>query len=238
MRDEPARRRSPRARESDTLSLAEQAYREIRRLIISGELAPGAAILEGSLAARFGFSKTPVREALKRLELEGLTRVLPRTGYVVTSVSLRDVQALFELRQLMEPPAAELAAGRVSAELLAELDLLAHINFAGLDRTNYPHLLDINTGFHLGVVRAARNPRLTEIMARLLAEMERVLHLAVDLRDASDLIIRDHVEIVQALREGDGERARRVSERHLLASRERVIQAIVAGNGLALLVND
>ena len=219
---------------SSPSSLAERAYQQLKQLIITGELAPGSAILEGALAARFGVSKTPVREALKRLELEGLTRVLPRSGHVVTPVSLGDVQALFELRLMLEPPGALLAAERIGPALLEELDGLARVSFAGADRTNYAHLLQVNSRFHLGVVEGAGNRRLTEILSRVLAEAERVLHLAVDLRDASDLIIRDHVEIVQALRERDGERARAVSERHLLASRQRVIQALVSGNGLAL----
>jgi DNA-binding GntR family transcriptional regulator len=220
-----------------TASLAERAYHEIKRLIITGGLAPGAAILEGTLAARFGVSKTPIREALKRLELEGLTRVLPRVGYVVSPVSVGDVRALFELRMMLEPAAAELAADRVSPELLAELDSLARVSFAGADRENYAQLLEVNSRFHLDVVRGAGNARLTEILARALAEAERILHMAVDLRDASDLIIRDHVEIVRALREKDGARARRVSERHLEASRQRVLQAIVSGSGLTLLVD-
>jgi DNA-binding GntR family transcriptional regulator len=212
-------------------SLAELAYREVKRQIIAGELPPGAAINESALAARFGVSKTPVREALQRLELEGLTRVLPRVGYVVTPISVADVQSLFELRMMLEPPATELAANRVGPDLLAELDDLARVSFAGADRTNYPQFLAINTRFHLGVVRGSGNARLTDIMSRLLAEMERILHLAVDLRDATDLVIRDHVEIVEALRDRDGARARRVAERHLAASRQRVLQAIVGGSG-------
>lgn len=210
-------------------SLAERIYRELKRLIISGELVPGGAIAESALAARFGTSKTPVREALQRLELEGLTRVLPRVGYVVTPISVGDVRALFELRTLLEPAAAALAATRVSPDLLAELDELARVSFAGADRTNYAQFLEVNTRFHLGVVRGAGNARLTEIMARALAEMERILHLAVELRDGTDLVIRDHVAIVEALRERDGPRARAVAERHLAASRQRVLQAIVAG---------
>jgi DNA-binding GntR family transcriptional regulator len=218
-------------------SLAERAYGILKREIITGALAPGAPILEGVLAARLGVSKTPVREALKRLELEGLTSVMPRVGYVVTPVSVGDVRSLFELRLMLEPPAAELAADRIPPELLDELDRLAQVSFADAGRDTYAGLLEVNTCFHLGVVRGADNPRLTETLSRLLAEMERVLHLAVHLRDASDVIVRDHLEIVRALRDRDGRRARRVSERHLLASRQRVLQAILDGGGRPLLLN-
>jgi DNA-binding GntR family transcriptional regulator len=219
---------------SEPGSLADRAYAELKRRIITGELAPGAAILEGALAVSLGVSKTPVREALQRLELEGLSRVLPRVGYVVSPVSLGDVQELFELRLLLEPAAAELGAERIQPDLLDELDRLARVSFAGADRSTYADLLAINSAFHLGVVRAAGNSRLTGVATRALAEAERLLHLALGLRDASDLIIRDHVEIVAALRQHDGARARQVAERHLLASRQRVLQAILAGNGLAL----
>ena len=217
-------------------SLAERTYHGLKREIITGALPPGAAILEGTLAARFGVSKTPVREALQRLELEGLTRVLPRVGYVVSPVSIGDVQALFELRLMLEPPAAELAAARIGPGLLAELDELARVSFAGADRTNYARLLEVNTRFHLGVARGASNARLTAILGRLLAEAERVLHMAVDLRDASDQVVRDHVQIVEALCERDGQRARQVAERHLVASRERVFQAILGGRGTDLTI--
>ncbi len=219
-----------------TGSLAERTYADLKRAIVRGELAPGSAILEGALAARFGVSKTPVREALKRLEIEGLVKVLPRVGYVVSPVSMGDVQALLELRMMLEPAGAALAAGRIQPALLAELDALARVSFAGANAENYAELLEVNTRFHLGVVRGAGNTRLTAILAPVLAEAERILHLAVQLRDASDEIIRDHVEIVQALRDRDAARARQVSERHLLASRQRVTQAILTSSGLPLLV--
>ena len=173
------------------------------------------------------------------------------TGLDLGADALIEVAALvtdFDLNVLgdgvdliVKPPAEALAqmnsfvrGMHEKSGLLEELDGLARVSFAGADRTNYARLLEVNTRFHLGVVEGAGNRRLTEILSRVLAEAERVLHLAVDLRDASDLIIRDHVEIVQALRARDAERARKVSELHLTTSRQRVIQAIVSGSGLAL----
>lgn len=215
-------------------SLAERAYQEIKRAIIKGDLAPGSAVLETALSRQLGMSKTPVREALQRLEHDGLVRVQPRVGYVVSPVTMGDVQALFELRLMLEPASAELTAARIQEDLLAELTDLARVSFADARRENYSYYSDVNTRFHLGVVRGAGNDRLTVIAARVLAEAERILHLAVHLRDASDQVIRDHVEIVEALRQRDGARARLVAERHLLTSRERVTRAILAGSGLAL----
>jgi DNA-binding GntR family transcriptional regulator len=156
---------------------------------------------------------------------------------VVSPVSLCDVQSLFEPRLLLEPPAAEMAADRIGPGQLAELEALARVSFAGADRTNYPQFLEINTRFHLNLVEAAGNERMSVFYARLLAETERVLHMAVELFDHTDQVISDHVAIVEALREKDGPGAREIAQRHLESSRESVLKAIVTGSGLGLLVS-
>src|SRR5882757_1487828 len=120
---------SPVVEALQPISLAEKAYRAIRELIVSLELAPGAVIDERELMERLEIGRTPVREALRRLAHERLVEVYPRRGMFVTGVDVRELARLSEVRELLEPEAARLAAERATdtdrdqlAELLAELD--------------------------------------------------------------------------------------------------------------------
>src|SRR6266436_2032040 len=111
------------------ISLAEKAYHAIRDLIVSLQLAPGAVIDERELMEELGIGRTPVREALRRLAHEGLVEVYPRRGMFVTGVDVRELARLSEVREVLEPEAARLAAERATetdreemGALLAELD--------------------------------------------------------------------------------------------------------------------
>jgi DNA-binding GntR family transcriptional regulator len=102
-------------------SRAERIHRELRVSITLGELRPGAVIVEGALAEQFGASKTPVREALRQLQHEGLVNVLPRKGYVVSSFGLDELLDVYALRSLLQPPLAAAAARNSDEGLLREL---------------------------------------------------------------------------------------------------------------------
>ena len=103
-------------------SQGEIAYTELRRRIIRCELEPGERITEAQLASVTGIGKTPVREALTRLVQDGLVRSIPGHGYEVTPITLGDVQDLYNFRLIIEPAAAQLAAGHVNATDLRRLD--------------------------------------------------------------------------------------------------------------------
>ena len=108
----------------EVASLADQAYYAIRELIVSLELAPGSAIKEPELTARLGIGRTPVREALRRLAQERLVEVYPRRGMFVTTVDVRDLARLCEVRAVLEPEAARLAAERATRADLEEIGAL------------------------------------------------------------------------------------------------------------------
>jgi DNA-binding GntR family transcriptional regulator len=221
------------ARGTGARSLARQAYEALKQDILTCELRPGAQIFEGALAARYGMSKTPVREALNLLVQEGLVQVLPRRGYLVAPITLRDVQEVFQLRLLLETAAAELAAVHITEEQLRQLRALVEVRYTYGDRASYARFLRANRAFHVAVAAASGNSRLAAFVERLLEDMERILHLGLDLRDSAEEMAAEHAALVDALLRGDGALARRVVTEQLQNSRKRVLEALVGSERAA-----
>jgi len=221
------------ARASGARSLARRAYEALKQDILTCTLRPGTQIYEGELAARYGTSKTPVREALNLLGQEGLVEVLPRRGYLVAPVTLRDVQEVFQLRLVLETAAAELAAEHITEEGLRQLNALVAVRYTYGDRASYARFLRANREFHVAVAQASGNGRLAAFVGKLLEDMERILHLGLDLRDSADEMAAEHAELVDALLRGDSALARRVVTDQLQTSRKRVLEALVGSESAA-----
>jgi DNA-binding GntR family transcriptional regulator len=197
-------------------SKKDRIYQALRHEILTLGLVPGRVLVEGALARRFRASKTPVREALACLAQDGLVEILPRRGYLVTAVTVRDLHELFELRAALEGQAAELAAGRITAEELAALERLLVAPETLVERRTLRRFLDRNRRFHLAIARASRNGRLERLIARTMDEMARLIAIGYE--------TGHHAEIVAALRSGDARRARAAAVEHILLTQERVLK--------------
>ncbi|BBG02451.1 MULTISPECIES: GntR family transcriptional regulator [Pseudonocardia] len=201
---------------------SERAQTALREQILSGDLPGGTRLGEVELAERLGLSRTPVREALSRLAAEGLVELHAHRGARVTEFTETDLEDIFDVRRALEPRATERAAGRASTADLDELDALAQEMLAigspgpgqDLDR-----LVELNQRFHARLLEIAAAPTLTAALAG-------VVHAPVVLRtfhsyDAASLArsLAHHVEIVAALRAGDGGWAAAVMVSHLANAR-------------------
>jgi DNA-binding GntR family transcriptional regulator len=176
-------------------------------------------------------SKTPVRESLNLLAREGWVDVVPRLGYIVSAISVRDVQDVFQLRLLLEPAAAALAAERISEEQLRGLRGLSRIEYRHKDHDSYSNFLAANREFHTAVARASGNRRLGDLVERLLEEMERFFHLGLGIRDSSGEMVHEHGDLLEALVEGNGQKAAEFMREQVTASRRRIIEAILSEDG-------
>jgi DNA-binding GntR family transcriptional regulator len=192
-----------------------EAYAAIKRAIIAGELAPGTIINEWALAERFGVSRTPVREALSMLGFEGLVENLPRAGYRITEMTVRDVQEGFHLREILECEGARLAAQHISAADLDKMDERTLGYLSNLDAA-------YNREFHLTIARASRNQRLARLVGQLLDEMERML--VYDPLIANPQSTEEHERITIALRARDPVAAAAAMREHLRAVKSRVLE--------------
>lgn len=206
---------------------AEAAYGIIREGILSGELARGQRLREEELASRAGVSRTPVREALRRLDAEGLVDFTPNRGARVTAWSERELEDVYEARSLLESYGARLAATRVTAEELAGLaelagrmERLAQDGPAAADQ-----LTVLNGEFHRAVVTAARNSQLETLVRGIMDVplINRTFQLYSPRRLQASMF--HHRELVDALTAGDGEWAEAVMRSHILAARATVLRA-------------
>lgn len=212
--------------------LTDRAYERIKHDIICCTIAPGTEISEAQLCAQYKLGKAPVRMALSRLAHDGLVRAIPRRGYMVTAVTLRDIQDVFELRLMLEPAAARLAAGKVSAQRLRTLDEACRAGYQAGDVKSVSRFLDANKAFHVAIAQATGNVRLASAIEQLLDEMTRLLHLGLGPRNRSQEMQHDHRALVKALIRGDGGAADRICREQIESTRNMVLSAILASSSV------
>ncbi len=209
---------------NDSRLLREKVYDELRADLISCRLAPGTEIRENDLAQRFAVSKSPVRDALMRLEREGLVITLPRQGYRVAPVSLADVQDMFHLRDALEQACMERIARRASDEQLAALG-----DFRSFDAADWPGgFVAYNREFHRALARISGNARMRDHLIDLIDQMERAVVLSVSSLKKGDpqSLVDEHAELIDALQARQGARAQRIVSRHVGEAGKRVMRAM------------
>jgi DNA-binding GntR family transcriptional regulator len=204
--------------------LRESAYTQLRAEILSCELPPGAEIREGELAARLQVSKSPVRDALMRLEREGLVITMPRQGYRVAPISLTDVQDMFHLRSALERACMERIVQQASDAQLETLE-----QFRRFDADAWSgEFVAYNRAFHRTFAELANNARIRDQLGDLIDQMERVVHVSVsNVKKGNPApLVDEHCRIIDALQERKQKRAESLVERHVSAAAKRVNDAI------------
>lgn len=188
----------------------------MRRAIVLGELPPGLHLEEPALAAKFGVSRIPVREALVRLEHEGLVRVEPRRGAFIVGLSEDDVHDIYELRLLLERRASRRAAERIDAVGLARLESLADQMDEALRRREPAAMAEPDVQFHRDMVFAAGSRQLSAAWERLAGLVGTILDVTDRARyGSSPDALHGHQLIIDALAAGDADRAEREACAHL-----------------------
>ena len=212
--------------------LSDRAYERIRHDIIICAIAPGTEISEAQLCAHYRLGKAPVRMALNRLAHDGLVRAIPRRGYRVAEITLKDIHDVFELRLMLEPAAARMAAGRVDGQRLRALDEACRAGYQRGDARSTSRFLEANKAFHVEIARAAGNSRLADAVEQMLDEMTRLLHLGLGLRDRSYDLQREHRSLVKALARGRCARRRGHRREQIEEARSMVLSAILASSSV------
>jgi DNA-binding GntR family transcriptional regulator len=210
--------------------LNDRAYERIRNDIITCVLAPGAEISEAQLCTHYRLGKAPVRMALIRLAHEGLVRAFPRQGYRVTPVTLKDIHDIFELRLMLEPPAARMAAGKVDMQRLRALEDACRVGYEPGDIRSITRYLEANKALDVEIAQAAGNGRLATMIAQLLDQMTRLLHVGMRLRNRSQEIQHAHRALLKAFARGDAETAERISREQIVAARNMMSGAILTSS--------
>jgi len=220
--------------------MSEFIYRKIKNEILSCALKPGTSINESSLARQYNVSRTPVREAIARLIQEELIQVGASGGYSVTPITVKDVHDIFALRVLLEGEAARLAASKPTQDTIAKLNSillsLNHIEISTVDDEGRLEYVQLGNQFHLTIAEASGNRKLFKIITSLMEAASR--YVFIESSVVGTLGVEESRELVLALEERDGERARKIMESHVQASYQRTKDALLSGNDVQLIVSN
>lgn len=212
---------------AEPISLAEQSYRDIRDRLIMLDIHPGEPINDGQLALELGVGRTPVREALKRLEIDHLVISYPRRGTFATIVDITELADVSELRRSLEPLAARKAALSASEADRDALRALARdIEKLGERTVDKRGLMQYDLSVHRLIYRAAGNPHLEETLIRLDNLATRIWCLVLDKVPSVSGHIEEHVDLLDAIVAGDSEAAEAMALAHI-TSFEQTIRAVL-----------
>lgn len=214
---------------------AEQAHARIKALILDNLLPPGSQCLEGELALRLGLSRTPVREAMVRLEQEGLIVITPRHGMRVSPIAATDMREIYDVLASLEPMAAELLARRpVPGSGLRRLEDACAAMEGALAAQDRPGWATADEAFHLGLAELCGNRRLAGMVMQVWDQSHRARLFTLQQRALPARSTAEHRAVLQAIAAGDAEGARELYRQHRRRSGEELI-AIIEGSGVAWL---
>lgn len=208
--------------------LRDVVFETLRDAIITQVLKPGERLMEIQLADEMGVSRTPVREAIRKLELEGLVVMVPRKGAYVAGVSMKDIHEVYEVRAALEMLAVTLAAERITDE---ELDALERqvLRESEAEADQDEHALDniiyIDSSFHDIIYQAAHNQRLVQFVNILQEQLQRFRAASLSRPGRSKTALDEHKQIVEALAERNGELAAKLAKEHI----ENAENAMISG---------
>jgi DNA-binding GntR family transcriptional regulator len=200
----------------------EEAYRYLKTRIMSAALPPGASLNELEIAEALGISRTPVREAIRKLEQEGLAMRYPNRGAIVTKLSMKDVVEIWQIREILEPAACRLAAARIEDAALDRIEkVLLELKERPVGPDGYEAFLRADLGLHGMILEASGNETLRQVVDLL---NERIVQVRVVTSPPRfQRSVDEHIAIVGALRARDAGAAEEAMRRHLANAREHLV---------------
>lgn len=202
-------------RMDDYLPLRDVVFNTLREAILTGELEPGERLMEIKLAEKLGVSRTPIREAIRMLQIEGLVNITPRKGTVVAEISKDDLKNVLEVRKVLEKLAVELACMKITEEeILGLKENLKEFSNA-IKKKNPSEIAKIDVAFHDIIYKSTRNTRLIQIMFNIREQMYRYRLEYIKDQDTRETVVRDHEKLIEAIVNKDVENAKNIIVGHI-----------------------
>lgn len=208
--------------------LREIVYDQLKQQILTGQITPGTRMMEVDLAKDMGVSRTPIREAIRKLEKEGLVIIEPRRGAYVSDISVKDMVDTLVVREDLEGLAGLLAAETITREELEELEEITTSYSDAIAAGNMENIIHYDELFHRRIVEMTGNHTLIQLFGSVQEQALRLRYLYYDDFTRYENMPVEHRNIVEAIRSGDGESARRVSDNHVKKLKEFVVAEGVA----------
>lgn len=203
--------------------LREIVYEELKMQILTGKITPGTRMMEVELAESMGVSRTPIREAIKKLEQEGLVTIEPRKGAYASQISVKDMVDILEVRQDMEGLAAQMAAYRMTPKQMKELESISIAYNKAVEESNMADMIKYDTEFHNLIVESCDNSILTMMINQLQELVLRFRYIYYDNYKRAEKMPGEHRSIMDAIREGRANEARAAADAHIERLKDGVI---------------
>lgn len=209
--------------------LRELVLEAIREAIMNGSLQPRERLMEIQLAEELGVSRTPVREALRKLELEGFIVMVPRKGAYVSDLSMKDIADVFEIRAALEGLAGGLAAERITEEELEAMERMLVEKGEAINKNDIDKLVEVDTKFHEAMYKASRNERLFPIISNLREQIQRFRLTSLSVPGRKQESLEEHRNILEAIQARDVQLARQLAQEHIENAENVLIDSLKKG---------
>ncbi len=195
--------------------LREVVFEHLRNSILNADLKPGERLMEVQLAEQLGVSRTPIREAIRKLELEGLVVMVARKGAYVADVSVKDILDVLEVRNVLEGLAAALCAERITDEELENLKLISDNFKKYLEEDDTEGMVEMDMQFHDQIIQSTRNAKLIQISQGLQEQVHRFRITYFEEFGKDEGVLKEHKSILEAIVNKDTVSAQRVAQQHV-----------------------
>ncbi|WP_341878201.1 GntR family transcriptional regulator [Defluviitalea saccharophila] len=214
---------------SDKSSLRGLVFHRIREDILEGKYEAGEPLTEVAISQHLGVSRTPVREALKQLELEGLVTSIPNKGTVVSGVSKQDIIDIYEIRSLIEGLAARWAASKITDEQLKELEEIIELTEFYTGKNNMEHLHELDSRFHEVIYEASNSKPLKHILSDFHHYAQKVRMQSIATPGRAQKSTEEHKAILEAIKNRNPEEAERLTNLHVKNVKENMMKYLQKG---------
>jgi len=212
-------------------SLSHRIFKIIEKAILTGTIKPGERIIETELAKKLGTSKSPVREALRKLEGEGVVQLLPRKGYVVKEMDRKSVDDFFDIMLIMEPATVRMSLRKKTDDVCKELDEFINNMEKQLKKKDFDSYLVLNDQFHACFYRLTDNEWAIKLSKMLRKQAEMLRSLSLFTRNRFSPSMEEHRAIVEAYKQSDESGLVKAVENHLIRFKENILKSdLLKGN--------
>lgn len=210
---------------TDLRPIREIVLQELRSAIFQNQLKPGDRLVENIIASSMGVSRTPVREALRQLEIEGLAVNVPRKGTLVKGISLEDAMEIYDLREVLEGLAVRLACLNISRVEIRRLKEIIGIMEINMKKDNYNEYIKAHNEYNEIILKASKNKRLLGQMDNIYEYLKSLRKVSLHNLDKRQGVLEEHIQIVNAIEEGNEILAEEAARIHVVNAKKRFMES-------------
>lgn len=203
--------------ESDSYSnsLRGKVFKQLENDILNGKYLEGDSLTETKLSIELGVSRTPIREAIRQLELEGLVRLIPNKGVIVTGISEKDIEDIYTIRMMIEGLAARWAAQKITQKELDDLEEVIELEEFYTSKNDINHLLYYDSKFHEIIFRASKSKPLMHMLSTFHHHVQRARNISMEMPGRAKKVLEEHESILKAIVDSDSEKAEKLIIQHI-----------------------